>query len=98
MPRTRVQAGAQSFTVPFWSDIPDIEADITTDVLATLSTAQKITAASMVVRKSFFDASWSEMSLVSELGGWSVEDSGWISPSFNSCLLRFLQSRFGDQP
>lgn len=30
----QLQAGAQQFTVPFWSDIPDIEADITTDVLA----------------------------------------------------------------
>ena len=28
---SQLQAGAQQFTVPFWSDIPDIEADITTD-------------------------------------------------------------------
>jgi hypothetical protein len=31
---------------PFWSDIPDIEADITSHNPAVLSTAQKITAAS----------------------------------------------------
>ena len=67
--QAQLNAGAQSFTVPFWSDIPDIEADITTDVLATLSTPQKITAAAMVVRKSFLHASWSEMSLASELSG-----------------------------
>ena len=66
---SQLQAGAQSFTVPFWSDIPDVEADITTDVLATLSTPQKITAAAMVVRKSFLHASWCEMSLASELSG-----------------------------
>jgi hypothetical protein len=65
----QLSAGAQSFTVPFWSDIPDIEADITTDVLATLSTPQKIAAAAMVVRKSFLHASWSEMSFASELSG-----------------------------
>ena len=67
--QAQLNAGAQSFTVPFWSDIPDVEADITTDVLATLSSPQKISAASMVVRKSFLHASWSEMSLASELSG-----------------------------
>lgn len=67
--QAQLNAGAQSFTVPFWSDIPDVEADITTDVLATLSTPQKIGAAEMLVRKSFLHASWSEMSLASELSG-----------------------------
>lgn len=65
----QLQAGAQSFTVPFWSDIPDVEADISTDNAAVLSTPQKITAAAQVVRKSFLHASWSEMSLASELSG-----------------------------
>jgi hypothetical protein len=57
----QLQAGAQSFTVPFWSDLNDIEADITSDNPAVLSTAQKISAASMLVRKSFLHASWSEI-------------------------------------
>ena len=65
----QLQAGAQQFTVPFWSDIPDIEADITTDNASVLSTPQKISAASMLVRKSFLHQSWSEMSLASELSG-----------------------------
>jgi hypothetical protein len=65
----QLQAGAEQFTVPFWSDIPDIEADITNDNPAVLSTPQKITASSMLVRKSFVHASWSEMSLASELSG-----------------------------
>ena len=68
----QLSAGARSFTVPFWADLNDTEADITTDVLATLSTPQKVTAASMVVRKSFLHASWSEMSLASELSGSSA--------------------------
>jgi hypothetical protein len=67
--QSQLNAGAQQFTVPFWSDLADVEADITTDVLATLSTPQKISAAAMVVRKSFLHASWSEMSLASELSG-----------------------------
>src|ERR1017187_8272204 len=58
---SQLQAGAQQFTVPFWSDIAEIEADITTDNPAVLSTAQKITAASTLVRKSFLHQSWSEM-------------------------------------
>jgi hypothetical protein len=41
----QLQAGAQQFTVPFWSDIPDIEANIGNDNPAVLSTPQKITAA-----------------------------------------------------
>ena len=63
----QLQAGAQSFTVPFWADLPDIEADITSDDPTVNSTAQKVTAAKQIVRKSFVHASWSEMSLASEL-------------------------------
>ncbi|MGB6902554.1 MAG: hypothetical protein WBD98_07005 [Acidobacteriaceae bacterium] len=54
--QAQLQAAAQQFTVPFWSDIPDLEADITTDNSAVLATPQKITAASMLVRKSFLQA------------------------------------------
>jgi hypothetical protein len=67
--RAQLLAGAQSFTVPFWSDIPDVEADITNDNPAILSTPQKISATPMMVRKSFLHESWSEMSLASELSG-----------------------------
>ena len=65
-------AGAESFTVPFWNDLPDVEADITNDNPAVLSTPQKVTAAKQIVRKSFVHASWSEMSLASELSGSSA--------------------------
>ena len=65
----QLQAGAESFTVPFWADLPDVEADITSDDPTVNSTAQKVTAAKQMVRKSFVHASWSEMSLASELSG-----------------------------
>ena len=65
----QLSAGAQQFTVPFWADIPDVEADISTDNAAVFSTPQKITAAAMVVKKSFLHTSFSEMSLASELSG-----------------------------
>ena len=58
--------------MPFWSDLPDVEADITNDNPAILSTAQKVTASKQVVRKSFLHASWSEISLASELSGSSA--------------------------
>jgi hypothetical protein len=66
---SQLLVGAQSFTVPFWSDLSDTEADITNDDPAVLSTPQKITAAAQIVRKSFLHASWSGMSLASELSG-----------------------------
>ena len=66
---SQLQAGAQSFTVPFWADLGESEADITTDDPAVLSTPLKITAAKQVVRKSYLHQSWSDMSLASELSG-----------------------------
>jgi hypothetical protein len=69
---SQLQAGAQAFTVPFWLDLPDTEADITSDDPAVLSTPQKITANKQIVRKSFLHASWSEMSLASGLSGSSA--------------------------
>jgi hypothetical protein len=68
----QLNAGAESFSVPFWADLPDIEADITNDDPTVLSTPQKVTAAKQIVRKSFVHASWSEMSLASELSGSSA--------------------------
>jgi hypothetical protein len=65
----QLQAGAQSFTVPFWADLGESEADITNDDPAVLSTPLKIIAAKQVVRKSFLHQSWSEMALASELSG-----------------------------
>jgi len=68
----QLSAGAEFFTVPYWNDLPDIEADITNDNPAVLSTPQKVTASKQIVRKSFLHASWSEMSLASELSGSSA--------------------------
>jgi hypothetical protein len=65
----QLSAGAESFTVPFWNDLPDVEADITNDDPTILSTPQKVSASKQTVRKSFLHAPWSEMSLASELSG-----------------------------
>ncbi len=42
----QLAAGSTSFTVPFWKDLPDAEADITNDNPTILSTPQKSTLAS----------------------------------------------------
>lgn len=34
--QAQLSAGATSYTVPFWQDLPDVKADITTDNPATL--------------------------------------------------------------
>jgi hypothetical protein len=68
----QLQAGSEQFNVPFWHDLPDTEADITSDDPTVLSTPQKISASKQVVRKSFLHQSWSEMSLASELAGSSA--------------------------
>ena len=65
----QLQAGAESFTVPFWADLSDVEADITNDDPTILSTPQTISAHKQTVRKSYLRASWSQMSLASELSG-----------------------------
>jgi hypothetical protein len=64
-----LQAGAEQFTIPFWRDLGEVEADITSDDPTVLSTPQKFTAGRQVVRKSFLHQSWSAMDLASELSG-----------------------------
>ncbi len=45
----QLQAGAESFNIPFWADLSDTEADITSDDPTVLSTPQKISASKQVV-------------------------------------------------
>ncbi|NKX43599.1 major capsid protein [Roseicyclus persicicus] len=65
----QLQAGADSFAVPFWNDIADDEANITNDNPASTATPRKIGTGKQVVRKSFLHNSWSAMNLASELAG-----------------------------
>jgi Major capsid protein 13-like len=65
----QLQAGAQSFTVPFWQDLGETEADITSDDPTVLSAPLKVSARKQSVRKSYLHQSWSDMSLASELSG-----------------------------
>lgn len=65
----QLRAGADSFTVPFWNDLANDEADIVNDDPDDYSTPRKLTAGKMVVRKAFLHNSWSAMNLASELSG-----------------------------
>ncbi len=62
-------AGAQNFSVPFWSDLADVEANISSDDPTVNSTPQKIAASRQIVRKAFLNQSWSDMNLAGELAG-----------------------------
>ena len=65
----QLRAGSDAFTVPFWNDLGDDEADIANDEPDDLSTPRKINAGNQKVRKSFLHNSWSAMNLASELAG-----------------------------
>jgi hypothetical protein len=66
---TQLRAGADSFTVPFWNDLANDEANIGNDDPESFSTPKKINAGKQQVRKSFLHQSWSAMNLASELAG-----------------------------
>ena len=65
----QLHAGAESFTAPYWNDLPDVEADIVTDDPTVNSVPQKMTAGKQIIRKSFLHQSFSSMALASELAG-----------------------------
>ena len=65
----QLQAGAESFTVPFWNDLSDDEANIASDDPEVTATPRKLTSEKQIVRKSFLHNSWSAMNLASELSG-----------------------------
>lgn len=65
----QLKAGAESFNVPFWSDLANDEANIANDDPAVFSTPYKLTSGKQVTRKAFLHNSWSAMNLASELSG-----------------------------
>lgn len=67
--QAQLTAGADSFSVPFWNDLADDEANIVSDDPAVNATHGKLTSGKQVVRKSFLHKSWSSMNLASEIAG-----------------------------
>jgi hypothetical protein len=65
----QLEAGAENFTIPWWRDLGENPADITSDDPTVLSVPLKLTAGRQVVRKSYLHQSWSAMDLASELSG-----------------------------
>lgn len=65
----QLKAGSDSFSVPFWNDLGNDEANIANDDPDITSTPKKINAAKQLVRKCFLHQSWSAMNLASELAG-----------------------------
>ena len=67
--QTMLAAGGDSFTIPFWLDLPQAEADIVNDDPNSLSVPQKMSANKQIVRKSYLHESWSSMNFAAELAG-----------------------------
>ena len=65
----QITAGADSFTVPFWNDLADDEANIVNDDPSKQAAPGKVTAGKQQIRKSFLHKSWSAMNFASELAG-----------------------------
>ncbi|MCE8002723.1 major capsid protein [Billgrantia ethanolica] len=65
----QLRAGSHSFTVPFWRDLEDDEANIVNDDPEIHSTPKKIGSGKQIVRKSYLHQSWSAMNLASEIAG-----------------------------
>lgn len=64
-----LRAGADSFSVPFWKDLANDEANVISDNPTTLATPRKLSSGKQIVRKSFLHSSWAAMNLASELSG-----------------------------
>jgi len=65
----QLELGSNNFTIPYWKDLGEAEALISSDDPTVLSTPQKFSANRQIVRKSFLNQSWSEMNLAAELAG-----------------------------
>ena len=65
----QLEAGAQQFTIPVWTDLGEMEPNYSTDNPAQLSTPNKIGSYPLNVRKTQANQSWGTMDLASELSG-----------------------------
>ena len=65
----QINAGADSFKVPYWNDLADDEANIISDDPDVFSTPHNLTSDKQLVRKSFLHNSWSTMNLAGEISG-----------------------------
>ncbi|TQM93556.1 major capsid protein [Roseinatronobacter monicus] len=106
----QLTAGADSFTVPFWNDLADDEANIANDDPDVIATPRKLTAEKQIVRKSFLHNSWSAMNLASELAGadaltriqdrasayWSRQTQRRLIASLNGILADNIATDSGD--
>jgi hypothetical protein len=54
---SQLAAGADSFSVPFWNDLSDDEANIVSDDPTQLAVPRKVTVGKHTVRKAYLHAS-----------------------------------------
>jgi len=107
---SQLKAGADSFTVPFWKDLANDEANVVSDNPASHATPRKIGSGKMLVRKSYLHSSWSAMNLASELAGsnaltriqdrvtdyWTRQNQRRLIASLNGILADNVANDSGD--
>ncbi|WP_028240529.1 hypothetical protein [Stutzerimonas azotifigens] len=65
----QLTAGSDAFSVPFWRDLGNDEANIVNDDPDSRATPKKIQTGKQFIRKAYLHQSWSAMNLASELAG-----------------------------
>lgn len=99
---SQLQAGADSFTVPFWRDIANDEANIASDDPLVEATPHALATGRQLVRKAFLHNSWSAMNLASELSGSDalarIQDrvTAYWARQFQRRLIASLSGVLGD--
>ena len=106
----QLKAGADAFTVPYWKDLSNDEANITNDDPTTEATPVKLTSGKQIVRKAFLHKSWSAMNLASEMAGsdalahiqtrvteyWNRQMQRRLIASLNGILAQNVTGNAGD--
>lgn len=91
MIQEQLNAGSDQFTVPFWNDLADDEANIVNDDPDDQASHGKINTGKQLVRKAFLHKSWSAMNLASEIAG--SDALGRIQSRVSAYWDRQLQRR-----
>lgn len=70
----KANTGGSTIQVPFWNDLTQNEANISSDDPTTLSTHDKLTAGKQVAAIAYLNKSWSAADLANEIAGSSASD------------------------
>ncbi|MTI13248.1 phage coat protein [Sansalvadorimonas verongulae] len=88
---TAAAGGGDTYSIPYWKDLPDGEPNYSNDDPADMATPDKIGAGKQVVRTAQLNNAWSAMDLAAELAG--SDPIARIRSRIADWWIRQLQSR-----